>query len=94
MNNNKENSNYLIEYIIMSENINNINVFGLIAEELYKNTNRQIIKNMIKCIFNKHFIWNRVPKVKYAQYISSVYLGDGQPTNMRKFLSLKHKNKK
>lgn len=86
-----DNTNYLLEFIIMSENISKIEVFGPVAEALYKQTDRQIIKNMIKRIFKKHFIWNRVANVGYAQGIKALYLGDGKPTQMNIFLSQKKK---
>lgn len=65
--------NYKIMLVMMLENMNSLEAFGKLAEELDDTCKNSYVSDMIRQIVRKHFIWNNVPMIGYGQHLSDKY---------------------
>ncbi|MBS5794989.1 MAG: metallophosphoesterase [Clostridiales bacterium] len=63
----KKNTNYMIQNIMMEENVGNFSALSEKAIELYKNTNLDIYKKMISLIVRKYFLCHDIQITGKAQ---------------------------
>lgn len=71
------------------ENMGMLTTFGRMAEKIDDdNTTIKIISNMIKRIVHKHYVWNNVPMVGYAQHLADRYFDN----NKKKIETIRNKS--
>lgn len=74
----KENTNYLIQNIMMEENVANFSQMAKKAEKLFNNTNLDIVKHMLTLIVRKHLLCHNVLLIGENQHYIDVFFGKNQ----------------
>lgn len=70
------NTNYMIQNIMMEENAGNFHEMAIKAETLYKNATLGITKQMIMLVVRKYFLCHDIPLVGEAQHIIDIFFGE------------------
>lgn len=78
-----KNSNYKIQNLLMQENIANFKTFASRAEEIFDNTDLNIVKQMVKLIVRKYFVYHDVEMYGDAMRLVDKFFGDNQRKNMQ-----------
>lgn len=69
------NTNYMIQNILMEENAGNFHGMAVKAEALNKNTSLNIAKQMTMLIVRKYFLYHDISIVGEAQHVIDVFFG-------------------
>jgi len=78
-----QNTNYKIQNLLMQENIANFKTFVNRAEAIYDSAELNIVKQMVKLIVRKYFIYHDVDMHGDAIRIVDKFFGDNQRRNMQ-----------
>lgn len=82
----KDNTTYLIQNIMMEESANNFKRMVSKAEELFKVTNSDMVKQMLILIVRKYFLYHDIPLIGEAQHVVDVFFG--QDNEMKKAIKM------
>lgn len=86
------NTNYMIQNIMMEENAGNFHQMASKAEELKKTTTLGITKQMVTLVVRKYFLCHDIPLKGEAQHVIDVFFGENE--EQKKAIRMAHaKNK-
>lgn len=78
-----QNTNYKIQNIMMEENNGNFNSMADKAEKLFKKTDLEMVKQMLRLIVRKHFLTNNIALYGNAQHIASIFFEEEEQRNLQ-----------
>lgn len=78
-----KNSNYKIQNLLMQENIANFKTFASRAEDIFDNAELNIVKQMVKLIVRKYFVYHDVEMHGDAIRLVDKFFGNDQRKNMQ-----------
>ena len=67
------NTNYMIQNIMMEENAGNFHAMAVKAEALNKNATLGLTKQMIMLVVRKYFLCHDIPLIGEAQHVIDVF---------------------
>ena len=78
-----ENSNYLLQNIMMEENSGNFNNFSKKAEKMYDNTESDMLKDMVAMVARKFFLNHDIVLNGHAQHFADKFFKEKDKKNLQ-----------
>lgn len=89
-----QNTNYMIQNVMMEENGTNFSRLAEKAEKIYNKTNLEMVRFMLKAIMRKHFLTHDFDFSPEVQHTISVFFTTEQQAELRKIQIKNHFTKK